>query len=580
LILNIKWQSLTSSNKHISIIEHIENNSNFYKKSIEKKLIDFSSNIYLKDKNLYQSFQYKNCYNLWQMSLINEKSFLKTPEIIEAIKLDALINLILSKKPKLIEFEECSKKSSNAIKKICDFYKVKYKFDYLKSNQNYVALFTLNFKRIHSFVWLTKTLFQSLFLKRDKSNIKIENDYIIIDYFTHLNKNFIDYNKYSSKLWDDVLKNVSKKIKFLHIYTKSNLTNNVKDAHYLINKINSKNEPHLFLNSFLTIKIYLKILTNYILIQKKAFLLKKIIKKLFRNDMLFSNLIPLKKHIYSSLYGVNCIENIYWIEIFDSIFKEINIQKKGFYVQENQGWEYALLNAWGKYDHGELFAAQVSPVAFWDLRYLYPFKNILNKPFGQKTPDKYLINSFNNKKTFIDYGYKEDELHVVEALRYKKLLNSYNLKKRKSKKILVIGSILEKTNLELLDVLDKVKIELIDYDFSFKPHPASITSSNIKSKFQKIESSNLEEIFTNYDCIICPCDSGASIDCYLLNANFIVYINKGSLNTSPLKGILDDCFVKNSNSIIEFIKKNKKIIHTEKLLHFSDDDKEWRKIIT
>ena len=82
MILNIKWQSLTSSNKHISIIEHIENNSNFYKKSIEKKLIDFSSNIYLKDKNLYQSFQYKNCYNQWQMSLINEKSFLKTPEII------------------------------------------------------------------------------------------------------------------------------------------------------------------------------------------------------------------------------------------------------------------------------------------------------------------------------------------------------------------------------------------------------------------------------------------------------------------------------------------------------------------
>ena len=45
-------------------------------------------------------------------------------------------------------------------------------------------------------------------------------------------------------------------------------------------------------------------------------------------------------------------------------------QSKGIYIYENQPWERAFINAWKKYNHGELYGFVTASIHYWLLSYL------------------------------------------------------------------------------------------------------------------------------------------------------------------------------------------------------------------
>ena len=98
------------------------------------------------------------------------------------------------------------------------------------------------------------------------------------------------------------------------------------------------------------------------------------------------------------------IYNLIPIELFDKILKDTQNQKLGIYLQENQGWEFAFINAWKKNKHGKLVAIQHSSVSFWDLRYKNVFENRYLNLYNIYRPDFFAVNGSNSKKKFLGFG--------------------------------------------------------------------------------------------------------------------------------------------------------------------------------
>ena len=103
----------------------------------------------------------------------------------------------------------------------------------------------------------------------------------------------------------------------------------------------------------------------------------------------------------------------------------------------------------------------------------------------------------------------------------------------------------------MIDTIRPLFLKLNQYKWYFKSHPAS--TYIIKDKNIKLMTKDLNEIAKGLDFVICPSDSGVAIDCYILKLNFLVFLNKGIPNTSPLKNIDGVNFAYNINDIIESI---------------------------
>ena len=101
--IRVNWNRNLVKTKDISLIDNIENDS----KNIKKKYLSFIhdlGNKKIKDKSLSNLLVDQRGYNLWWMSLLTEKSYYKSPEIINCLKIIALEKILKEKKNKKFNF--------------------------------------------------------------------------------------------------------------------------------------------------------------------------------------------------------------------------------------------------------------------------------------------------------------------------------------------------------------------------------------------------------------------------------------------------------------------------------------------
>jgi surface carbohydrate biosynthesis protein (TIGR04326 family) len=221
---------------------------------------------------------------------------------------------------------------------------------------------------------------------------------------------------------------------------------------------------------------------------------------------------------------------------------------------ENQSWEFALVNAWKRHNHGSLIAIQHSTVSFWDLRYDNPFTERLYKP------DKFMLNGEAARKHFKDFNYPSDKVYMTEAIRYMSLDKSMNSKKNSIN--LILGDIITANTNNMLDAIKPISIDTSKSKWAFKPHPANqIKTNHIEDGIINVDDS-IYNLFKKSKVVICPSSSGAAIEAFVSGLKVIVFVEPGGINTSPLRGFENVFFVSNTSGIIkalsEDIKSNTK----------------------
>ena len=594
---------LWSGNNHIigkkvfSLLDIVENNAEFCKTEYIS-LISQLGDAVVNHKKVIDHLKIEKDFSFWWTTLIAEKSnYSKSTEINNAIKIIAFKNWFKNKNYSKIIIYSNDLKLVKAMSIFCN--DINLKLDVKKKTKvNYKILTDKKLykyfpKIFQSLVWLLWEIISIWPLKgigvkkwnSSKSKITFLSSMINLD------KSSIQKGEFKSNYWPilpDLLKDNNLNSNWLHMYDNTNDLPNANKARDLINKFNnSKNgiETHATIYSFVSFFVVCRVILNLFRLFFIKFKIQRIVS--LKSGMIWPFI---DSDFDESLTGINATRNLFYMFLFKKALANLTNQEKGFYLQENQGWEYTFIHSWKKSEHkSSLFAIPHTPIKFWDLKgisdkKIYSQASKLLLPL----PDYIGVNSDISKNMHLKNGVPPERLVSTEALRYLHLNHSSNCTLKNLKiskyKVLLLGDIIKTNTLEQMKIL-KQSLKYISKPIQYilKPHPATpITAKDCPDIDLMITDKSINEIIDCCHLAYATSTTSASFDAYYFGAKVVTIINHQGLNASPLRGFSDAVFVSTPielANILNNINKIKKEPKTrENILYIDVDIPRWKKI--
>ena len=440
-----------STSQLISIPQLIEDKSDYYKTKLLDFFFQISETKTIKNNKIIDALNYNNELSYWWLTSIGQKT---------NINKNSEINNVL----KIIVFNDCIREDNiRSINCQIDNINIKNTFyQYCIENNissNCENINKISFQELKDIIlaikFISKKLLHTFFKFNFYNKFNNKNGVVtFFDVFVHLKPEVFSSNTFKSSYWNDLvdfINNQEFKTNWAHIFFPHDLIPTYNDAKKLINSFTCKGD-HFLIEDYITFKIYYCSLITYI---KNLFLFRQVYVKILNNMKYekFNFSYLLKKDLHDSMFGITRFTNEILIQLFDKILSVLPKQKMGFYIQENQFWEYILISKWRKYKHGKIIGVPHSTVRYWDLRYFHSlnFFNNYNK-YNEILPNLILINSKYTLKLLVDSGFPIDKLKLVEALRYQHLSKPKNTIFN-SKKVLIFGDYRNHINIKIVNLI-------------------------------------------------------------------------------------------------------------------------------
>ena len=566
-IYQLDWCGGKFSNDIIPIIDLIEKDG----PRIKEQYINFiesvgNKSIYNKSINNY--FKIDKSFSLWWMSLIYEKNLYKSPHIQDCFKVIAIRNFVINKKVKKIQLFNVPKKYKKSIINLLNTLQVRSTISYKKNTKKLDFNFLKNIFPL--FLRSFYTILRYYFLSNKFRKIKIpynttkRNEALIVSYFLNYNQSQFSKGFFNSDYWGklpQLIKKYNYHTNWLHMSTFSE--DDFQSISKKIDKINKKNneENHYFLETFFNYKILFKsIIKSLSIINSTIFLYYR--KDIFLFDDGKIDLWPiLKKDWKNSISGPSLIMNIIYFYLFQKVSIFFKQQSVNFYLHEGQGWEKAFISTQKIENSAYLIGVIQSPMRFWDLKLFDKVINSTKKEnFKLPFPNKLAVNTFDGYNMALESSLPKNNLIRVEPLRFdmNNFMKQKKSKRKKSKKILVLGGYLQELTDKLIDTINNYVNDDNDLkiDFYFKEHPGyKIKESQLLSikKFNKTRKNN--NSFGNYDCSIVSGDSSVAIDSVLNGCETMIFLDSNEINFNPLRENADVYFIKNKDELSSALKR-------------------------
>jgi surface carbohydrate biosynthesis protein (TIGR04326 family) len=583
--LTILWVKKTDSkdDKKLSVINYIENNEKLIRKLFLEWVYEFG-NLKIKNKTLIEFFKIDLNLSYWWFTPIALKNNLSDDNVINnVIKIIAFEQIVKNIKYESISINSKSNLLTECVKDFCKRSKIKFyitNFNLFNSctfsyNQIYTDLFKASIQYAYYVICYL------LYFKISKIN-PINKNVIFFDIFVHLNNDAEKKRRFLSNYWTDLTQKLTKwKINssWIHLYYRNAKYKNPGYAQKICDIFtkNSKGyQSHTIFESFLDFSVLFNILKSFIRLKKmytsNISLISKInsknLKHNFNYFLLFNNVFK------SSFTGSDSIKNLFYIHVFNKILKTIPHQKLGFYLNENQPWEYALLNAWKKFNHGTIIAVPHSSVRFWDLRYFFDIKSTSNFKKNYFPMPSYLsVNGNATKSNFLDIGFPKNKIINLESLRFLHLNNNKfsNLRNSRNKSklnLLVCGDFLESTNERIISILNNAFPYIKSkYNIFLKPHPACPIPEKLLNNEIIVTNDNIQKIIKKMQYIFCSNITTISVESYFYGIP-VLQLESGDFNFSPLRGMSGVKNIISSNDLISVLSEKPLSVKKKNLNNF------------
>ncbi len=600
----VLWRRYSSGNSlnELSIPDYIELNSDYLKNNYLDWIHELG-HTYVQGKKFIEWLEIRPGFSFWWMTAFSEKcNFSKSININEIIRLKAFnhwaekqnissMTLYSDRRLLVKSFEVWSR--NNRVK-----FKFKKNKDHKKNSGKKLNLNLLTI--IQAILWLIHYLFDRYKLKKTglEKWKSFNADVTFFSYLFNLSQSSLKSNFFESPYWTDLpnlIKDEKKKSNWFHFFIKDSAIPNSSMASEVLEKFNtskSNHQCHVTIDSFLTLKVIISSIRDWLSILIISFKLKKAI--IYSQEKLCFDFWSLCKSDWQkSFYGKEAIQNLLHLNQIEYALKILPKQNVGFYLQENQGWEFALINSWKKNGHGTLIGVPHTTVRYWDLRYFwsprgYDGNGILNLPL----PNLIAVNSDAMKKSFESSGCPHKMIVRVEALRYS-YLHSFRKKKyrqeksnKKTYKLLVLGDYLPSNTKWQMDLLTQSLslLSSILIEVFFKPHPnCKIDPDDYPFKLI-MTSEPLNNLFAMCDFVYCSAVTSSSIDAYSSGLPLAVSADPAQVNLSPLRGYSDVVFATSPEHLAKFIENitsSCNIVFKNKKYFFLDPKmRRWRNLLS
>ncbi len=479
----VLWDSFEKNHFELSLPRVVEDNSLVYRQKYIELLFELES-LDCNGKKFFELFKIKD-YNYWDFLFSSEFSFQENNTANRFLKMCAFIEIVKERHIETVSVYNIDRKIAKAIAYWCKSNGVKVKV----VEANKIKLIS----RLRRIVLVQYVLglgdILKLFLanrtvvgRKNRKTITDKKEIIFLDYFDNVlegNQSFL------SRYWGDLPeKFVEKgfKVHCLHFFIKNNKTRNILEAKKIMQsfELESKTITHELVESYFNFRVYLKSVytffrINYIYFRSRSFLRER---KLTAEQI---NLYPIMiDYVRNNLIGRAAAKNAVDLALFQKISLKLNSNSSVYYLMENQAWEKAAVYF--------LRNVQIKTIGvihtfrrFWDFRFatLAIQKNRPDAGFGY-IPDLTLANSASSIKEFLSFGFSQEQLFEVEAIRYldHALVQNQKVRIHRSPlRILVIGEYLRNVAIDQLDFLLEAKKSLGEsVEFIFRVHPSCDSS--------------------------------------------------------------------------------------------------------
>lgn len=565
------WRRFGDKNhsKIISIPQLIEENSDSLRSRYLAWVYQLGE-LRIKGKRLVDHLQLRPGFSYWWMTLLSEKAnYSKSPQITDAISLLAFSDWASNKTFDSVTLVSTNQALADCLSLWCEKSGAAFKWEQLAkqtvSSSFIRRAYALLPSAMQALIFLMRYLMDRWPLRGVGLNEwrNSAGQITFVSYLFNLEPEAAKTGRYESLYWahlPQVLKSDGCNTNWLHIYTKSELLPDARKAADIITAFNKSEqgiETHAVLDSFLSLHVVLLALKNWGLLVWKAVSLKGLIDPVAIDKV---NLWPLfATDWYQSTVGVTAISNSLYCNLFDAAIKALPKQNAGFYLQENQGWEFALIQIWKISNHCRLIGVPHSSVRFWDLRYFFDSRNYSKSKINRMPlPYRVALNGKAATDAYLAGGYPPEDLIQAEALRYLYLNNVNEVSKadlqhkKYGLRLLVLGDYLESNTLRQLRLLTQVVLLLPEGTIiTFKPHPACpIRAEDYPDLSLLIVSESLAKLLFKCDVAYTSSVTSAAVDAYCSGVHVVSVSDPNSLNMSPLRRCSDVSFVTTPEELI------------------------------
>jgi len=554
------WDGLLKEQNVISIPDYIESNSDRIRNKYIKFIYDLG-NKRISDNTLSESLVTYKGYNLWWMSTLVEKNLVKSPEISDCLKLFALEEILLSEKIAHLIFFSFDKKLKEAVSLLCTKLGIEIvnKIPDGSRSFKYPKVKHLFPPYLKGVVYIIHSIFRFWPLRKLRKFHwnKGDNQVFVFSQFTNFELRASSDEFIYSKYWEilpQFLNERNVNMNVLNNFHFSAKVSDVKTGVSLMREMNQRSALHgqvnKFLYSYVSIKTLVYVLFRFSAIHFFNYRLKSI-KKAATPENSNINFWPLiEKEWIVSFKGTVLAENLLFIHLIDKLIPKIPATKLALYLQENNGWERALIYAWKKYHSSPLIGVPHATIRYWDLRYIEDRRLFIQSNSTKlPRPNFIAVNGPVAKRALTLSGYNENELLDVEALRY--LDPDVTVKKQNELAInqhcvnvLLCGDIDPESTIAMLEcVKEAVRMisetgKIIDIGFTYKSHP--VTYVDIKPDFLPYiteTQDDLVNILPSFQIMIATDSTTAGVEAYLYGLQVVVFTYPKRINFSPLKDV-------------------------------------------
>jgi surface carbohydrate biosynthesis protein (TIGR04326 family) len=416
-------------------------------------------------------------------------------------------------------------------------------------------------------------------------------------YFLNLVPEAIKEGRYESLYWGtlpDALQADGRVTNWLHMYIKDPFSPSAiraADTLKTLNRAGQGKQIHVTLITFLSFSTIFEALKDWCRLALKGWQLQSSISSKTSNGL---DLWPLFETEWrQSTVGSTAMINAMTLSLFSAALNSLPRQQTGVYLQENQGWEFGLIQTWKAAGHGRLIGSPHSTVRFWDLRYFFDQRSYNRDASGfLPIPDQIAVNGKATTDAYLAGGYPEEDLAQVEALRY---LYLDKLLIRQSKRIpilkkcfrlLVLGDYLSSCTLLQMHLLEKVAGSLPKGTIIIvKPHPACpVNPDSYPSLSMSVTMDPIDKLLSECDAAYTSAVTSAAVDAYCAGVPVISVSDPNMLNMSPLRGCEGVIFVKTPEELAQALTLGMLASTSAELRHtFFTIDKilpRWRALLT
>lgn len=556
-------------------------------------------------KSLPQRLEVFPGISIWWSSEFAEKSFWKTPEIYDVLRLRALELYCNQSGVQDLTLCDPDRRLHEILKDWCAETNLHYEWQ-PKGNEKVGTSLRKVYRKLTEICpvlfYLLEYVIRNiafLFCAKPAKNSSLTPDGLtIFSYSANFDKEAIESGRYGSSYWDglsSVLNEQPRNVNWLFRFYKSQCCPDGHTALKLANMFNQNETPKqrfFFLEQWLSWSLIFKAVFVHYKVRLKAPRTKSV-QHFFRFPGSKLNIWPvMRKAWIRSIHGYDALDNVMTLMLLRELITQIPRQEMGICLSEFMGWERSLIQCWHANGFGRIMGYIHCFVSFFDFRF-FADKGAYSSALPRY--DNVIVNSQVAWDLLQDNGYPIQEARKAESLKQSYLCD-WALKNTKrsesekgnSKRLLVLTDYDKDVSLVQLKLLGGVlnSAEIRKrFSVTIKPHPLlnvdDMASGLFPAGFYKILdlSSSLAEALLETDIVYASNFTSAAIDAAFIGLPIIISSCGAQVNMSPLRGVEGVTFVSDVSQLNEALNNPQPIELPRDFFYLNKDLRLWKDLL-